>query len=200
MRLEPERQTADDPLGRADDEELVVERLIGGGFTEEIVDREQHFPPGGAEIHEWQRLAHLDVESGIDPGVIAGTALAAGRGMREAVADAVQEEHARRGLRHFGFHGGRDILNPFGLQADGLYRRGHPMYMAVPGQFTKTRIAAAQPMDRIFFGNADSGGPESLTSEAIRVSKAAVEWAELVLAGKPGARAVAEKALSLRSE
>jgi len=81
-----------------------------------------------------------------------------------------------------------------------LYRRGHPMYMAVPGQFTKTRIAAAQPMDRIFFGNADSGGPESLTSEAIRISKAASEWAELVLVGKPGARAIAEKALSLRSE
>jgi hypothetical protein len=81
-----------------------------------------------------------------------------------------------------------------------LYRRGHPMYMAVPGQFTRTRVAAAQPMDRIFFGNADSGGPESLTSEAIRISKAAVEWAELVLAGKPGARAIAEKALSLRLE
>jgi protoporphyrinogen oxidase len=81
-----------------------------------------------------------------------------------------------------------------------LYRRGHPMYMAVPGQFTRTRVAAAQPMDRIFFGSADSGGPESLTSEAIRMSKAAAEWAELVLAGKPGARAIAEKALSLRSE
>lgn len=81
-----------------------------------------------------------------------------------------------------------------------LYRRGHPMYMAVPGQFTRTRIAAAQPMDRIFFGNADSGGPESLTSEAVRISKAAAEWAELVLAGKPGARAGAEKVLSSRAE
>ena len=80
-----------------------------------------------------------------------------------------------------------------------LYRRGHPMFMAVPGQFTQTRIAAAQPMDRIFFGNADSGGPESLTSEAIRVSIAAAEWAELVLAGKPGAKSVAEKALSLNA-
>ena len=77
-----------------------------------------------------------------------------------------------------------------------LYRRGHPMFMAVPGQFTRNRIAAAQPLDRIFFGNADSGGPESLTSESIRLSKAAAEWAALVLAGKPGAKHFAEQALS----
>jgi len=76
-----------------------------------------------------------------------------------------------------------------------IYRRGHPMFMAVPGHYTKTRIAAAHPMDRIFFGNADSGGPESLTSEAIRLSKVGTEWADLVLAGKPGAKDLAEKAL-----
>jgi monoamine oxidase len=77
-----------------------------------------------------------------------------------------------------------------------LYRRGHPMFMAVPGQFTKNRVIASKPMERIFFGNSDSGGPESLTSEAIRISRAAVEWAELVLAGKPGAADLAHKALS----
>ena len=76
-----------------------------------------------------------------------------------------------------------------------IYRRGHPMFMAVPSHYTKTRPAASHPMDRIFFGNSDSGGPESLTSEAVRLSKAGVEWAELVLAGKPGARELAEKAL-----
>ncbi len=76
-----------------------------------------------------------------------------------------------------------------------IYRRGHPMFMATPGQFTKTRLAAAQPMDRIFFGNADSGGPESLTSEAIRLSHAGAEWVKLVLDGKPGAKELAEKAL-----
>jgi hypothetical protein len=76
-----------------------------------------------------------------------------------------------------------------------IFRRGHPMFMAVPGQYTKNRIAAAQPMDRIFFGNSDSGGPESLTSEAVRLSKAGGEWAELVLAGKPGAKELVEKAL-----
>jgi protoporphyrinogen oxidase len=77
-----------------------------------------------------------------------------------------------------------------------IYRRGHPMYMAVPNQFTKTRLAASQPMDRIYFGNSDSGGPESLTSEAVRLAKAGAEWAELVLAGKPGAKELAEKALT----
>jgi monoamine oxidase len=77
-----------------------------------------------------------------------------------------------------------------------LYRRGHPMFMAVPGQFTKNRMVASMPMDRIFFGNSDSGGPESLTSEAVRISQAGVEWANLVLAGKPGAAQLAHKALT----
>jgi monoamine oxidase len=77
-----------------------------------------------------------------------------------------------------------------------IYRRGHPMFMAVPGQYTKNRMIASKPMDRIFFGNSDSGGPESLTSEAVRISHAGVEWANLVLAGKPGAADLAEKALT----
>ncbi len=77
-----------------------------------------------------------------------------------------------------------------------LYRRGHPMFMAVPGQFTINRFAAAQPLDRIFFGNADSGGPESLTSESIRLSKSAVEWSAQVLAGNPNAKTLAQKALA----
>jgi len=78
-----------------------------------------------------------------------------------------------------------------------LYRRGHAMMMAVPGQFTKNRMIASRPMDRIFFGNSDSGGPESLSSEAVRISHAASEWAQLVLAGKPGPAAdLARKALT----
>lgn len=78
-----------------------------------------------------------------------------------------------------------------------LYRRGHAMMMAVPGQYTKNRLIASRPMERIFFGNSDSGGPESLTMEAVRISQAAAEWAELMLADKPGpAAAVAKKALS----
>ncbi len=80
-----------------------------------------------------------------------------------------------------------------------IYRRGHPMFMAVPGQYTKNRLIASHPMDRIFFGNADSGGPESTTSEAVRLSKVGAEWAELLLAGKPGGRALAEKVLAAAS-
>ena len=77
-----------------------------------------------------------------------------------------------------------------------VYRRGHAMMMAVPGQYTKNRMIASRPMDRIFFGNSDSGGPESLTAEAVRISHAAAEWAELTLAGKPGAADLAHKALT----
>jgi hypothetical protein len=73
------------------------------------------------------------------------------------------------------------------------------MFMAVPGQFTINRFAAAQPRDRIFFGNADSSGPESLTSESIRLSQAAAEWSAQVLAGNPGAKQFAQKALNLAS-
>lgn len=77
-----------------------------------------------------------------------------------------------------------------------LYRRGHAMMMAVPGQYTNNRLIASRPMDRVFFGNSDSGGPESLSTEAVRLSHAAAEWAELVLAGKPGAAELARKALT----
>jgi monoamine oxidase len=66
-----------------------------------------------------------------------------------------------------------------------LYRRGHAMMMAVPEQFTKNRFIASRPMDRVFFANSDSGGPESLSMEAVRISQAASEWATLQLAGKP---------------
>ncbi|HTP68088.1 MAG TPA: FAD-dependent oxidoreductase [Dongiaceae bacterium] len=77
-----------------------------------------------------------------------------------------------------------------------VYRRGHAMMMAVPGQYTVNRMIASRPMDRIFFGNSDSGGPESLSTEAVRISRAAAEWAELTLAGKPGAAELAHKALT----
>jgi protoporphyrinogen oxidase len=78
-----------------------------------------------------------------------------------------------------------------------LYRRGHPMMMAVPGQYTKNRMIASKPMERIFFANSDSGGPESLSTEAVRISHAAADWANLVLAGKSGAASeIAHKALT----
>jgi monoamine oxidase len=78
-----------------------------------------------------------------------------------------------------------------------IYRRGHPMMMAVPGQYTQNRMIASRPMDRIFFANSDSGGPESLSTEAVRISHAAIDWANLVLAGKASAATdLAHKALT----
>jgi oxygen-dependent protoporphyrinogen oxidase len=77
-----------------------------------------------------------------------------------------------------------------------IYRRGHPMFMSTPGQYTKNRIAAAHPMNRIYFGGNDSGGPESLTSESVRLSQVGAEWVNLILAGRPGAKEVAERALA----
>jgi hypothetical protein len=58
------------------------------------------------------------------------------------------------------------------------------------------RMIASRPMERVFFGNSDSGGPESLSTEAVRISRAAAEWANLLLAGKPGAAELAHKALT----
>ena len=38
------REAADDPFRGTNDEQLVVDRLIGGRIAEEIADREQHLP------------------------------------------------------------------------------------------------------------------------------------------------------------
>src|SRR5574342_1172969 len=46
---ELERQTADDALRRADDEQLVVYGLIRRGVVEEVADADQHLPFRGAE-------------------------------------------------------------------------------------------------------------------------------------------------------
>lgn len=63
-----------------------------------------------------------------------------------------------------------------------IYRRGHPMYMSTPGLFTQVQPQVRQPMDRIFFANTDSQGPESTTNEAIRAAQRAVRQAEARLA------------------
>ena len=65
-----------------------------------------------------------------------------------------------------------------------MYRRGHPMFMAVPGNFTKTIPAARHPLERVFFANADSEGPESLAMNAVSSAKKAAEWVSNKLAGK----------------
>ena len=71
------------------------------------------------------------------------------------------------------------------------------MMMAVPGQYTKNRIDRFPPDGpHLFWRQLDSGGPESLTSEAVRLSHVGAEWANLILAGKPGAKDLADKALT----
>jgi oxygen-dependent protoporphyrinogen oxidase len=64
-----------------------------------------------------------------------------------------------------------------------LYRRGHPLYMSTPGLFTEVQPLVRQPMDRVFFANTDSEGPESTVSPAILSAKRAVKEAESRLAG-----------------
>lgn len=66
-----------------------------------------------------------------------------------------------------------------------IYRRGHPLYMSTPGLYTQVQPLARQPMDRIFFANTDSEGPESTTSAGILAAQRAVKEAEARLAGKP---------------
>jgi protoporphyrinogen oxidase len=65
-----------------------------------------------------------------------------------------------------------------------IYRRGHPLYMSTPGLYTKIQPLARQSMDRVFFANTDSEGPESTTSKAIVSARRAVKEAEGRLAGK----------------
>jgi len=66
-----------------------------------------------------------------------------------------------------------------------IYRRGHPLYMSTPGLYTQVQPLVRQPMDRIFFANTDSEGPESTTSQAINAARRAVKEVENRLAGKP---------------
>lgn len=65
-----------------------------------------------------------------------------------------------------------------------FYRRGHPMFMATPGIYTKVIPVASRPTERIFFANTDSVGPESLTSGAVKMGRMGAEWAEKLLAGR----------------
>lgn len=63
-----------------------------------------------------------------------------------------------------------------------IYRRGHPMFMATPGTYTKLIPATRQPMERIFFANTDSYGPVSTTSGAIASSQRAIGEMKKMLA------------------
>jgi protoporphyrinogen/coproporphyrinogen III oxidase len=63
-----------------------------------------------------------------------------------------------------------------------IYRRGHPIYMSTPGLYTQVQPLLRQPMDRVFFANTDSQGPESTSSEAIVAAKRTAKQVEARLA------------------
>lgn len=66
-----------------------------------------------------------------------------------------------------------------------IFRRGHPMYMTTPGLYTQVQPLTRAPMDRIFFANTDSEGPESTTNMGILAAQRAVRQVEARLAGRP---------------
>jgi flavin-dependent amine oxidoreductase len=62
-----------------------------------------------------------------------------------------------------------------------LYRRGHPMYMSLPGNFTEVQPAVRPPMERIFFANTDSEGPVSETSKGIAAAHRVIRESKRLL-------------------
>jgi protoporphyrinogen/coproporphyrinogen III oxidase len=66
-----------------------------------------------------------------------------------------------------------------------IYRRGHPLYMSTPGLYTQVQPLARRAMDRVFFANTDSEGPESTTGKGIQAAQRAVKEVEARLAGRP---------------
>ncbi len=69
-----------------------------------------------------------------------------------------------------------------------IYRRGHPLYMSTPGLWTEVQPLARHPMDRVFFANTDSEGPESTTNSGILAAQRAVKEVDARLAGRPAVR------------
>jgi protoporphyrinogen oxidase len=65
-----------------------------------------------------------------------------------------------------------------------IYRRGHPLYMSTPGNFTQVLPLVRRPMERIFFANTDSEGPESTTSQGIAAAERAVREAGSLIGEK----------------
>ena len=66
-----------------------------------------------------------------------------------------------------------------------IFRRGHPMYMTRPGLYTQVQPLTRAPMDRVFFANTDSEGPESTMNMGILAAQRAVKQAGARLAGRP---------------
>jgi NADPH-dependent glutamate synthase beta subunit-like oxidoreductase len=57
------------------------------------------------------------------------------------------------------------------------------MFLPTPGLFTKIIPAASRPLDRVFFANADSIGPESEISAAVDSGRNAADCVQKRLAG-----------------
>jgi oxygen-dependent protoporphyrinogen oxidase len=74
-----------------------------------------------------------------------------------------------------------------------IYRRGHPLYMSTPGLYTDVQPLVRRPLDRVFFANTDSEGPESTLNEGILAAQRAVKQVEARLAGRPAPK---EKAIA----
>ena len=68
-----------------------------------------------------------------------------------------------------------------------IYRRGHPLYQSLPGNYTQILPLTRQPMERVFFANTDSEGPVSTTAEGILAARRAVKEYEAMLARSGGA-------------
>jgi len=64
-----------------------------------------------------------------------------------------------------------------------IYRRGHPLYQSLPGNYTQVLPLARQPMERVFFANTDSEGPVSTTSEGVSAARRAVKEYQTMIAG-----------------
>ena len=84
-------------------------------------------------------------------------------------------------------------LNVYPIEVH-MYRRGHPMFMATPGIFTRVIPLANRPLDRIFLANTDSVGPESLTAGAVKAGREGAEWVEKLLTGQNAGRLAAAAA------
>src|SRR5438128_7564347 len=101
---ELQRQAAHDALRGTHDEQFVEDRLVRRRVAEEISNADQHLPLRVAEVHERQRLAHLEVE----PRVEAWMRI---RRARERVAHTVQHDDVRQRFGDVGFERGGDVVD-----------------------------------------------------------------------------------------
>ena len=77
-------------------------------------------------------------------------------------------------------------IDPIEVQ---IYRRGHPLYQSLPGNYMQVLPLVRQPMERVFFANTDSEGPVSTTPEGIKAAQRAVKEYESMVAGSKTAGA-----------